>query len=209
MGRIIDVGLSTAAFPFDSSPGRHLAVFGSQALGADVLDAAARSVAACHAPRTARFVVCSLVAEGDELAKALAVEIGHRQEVCLVDVAGLAAELDLDRPGYRVVFGMDAAGSGALPADKLRRLLRDGPGRGVHLLSWWRGLRRFSEEVGGSAAREDVTGMVFLNIPGPDVSLLLGRTVDWQPRDNRALLHDRHADRTVVMVPFARPEADE
>ncbi len=209
VGRIIDVGLSTAAFPLDSSPGRHLAVFGSQALGAEVLDAAARSVAAHHAPRTTRFVISSLVAEGDELAKALAVEIGHRQEVVVVDAAGLAEELDLDRPGYRVVFGMDAASTGTLPADRVRRLLRDGPARGVHLLSWWRGLRRYTEEVGGSAAREDMAGMVFLNVPGPDVSLLLGRSVDWQPRDNRALLHDRHADRTVSIVPFVRPDGDD
>jgi S-DNA-T family DNA segregation ATPase FtsK/SpoIIIE len=209
VGRIIDVGLSTAAFPLDSSPGRHLAIFGSQASGAEVLDAAARSVAACHAPRTTRFVISSLVAEGDELAKALAVEIGHRQEVVVVDAAGLAAELALDKPGYRVVFGMDAVSSGTLPTDRLRALLREGPARGVHLLSWWRGLRRFSEEVGGSAAREDMAGMVFLNVPGPDVSMLLGRPVDWQPRANRALLHDRHADRTVSIVPFVRPESDD
>jgi hypothetical protein len=209
VGRIIDVGLSTAAFPLDSSPGRHLAIFGAQAAGAELLDAAARSVAAHHAPRTARFVIASLVADGDELAKALAVEIGHRQEARLVNAAGLAAELELDAPGYRVVFGMDAASAGSLPTDRLRRLLREGPAHGVHLLSWWRGLRRFSEEVGGSAGREDVAGMVFLNVPGQDVSLLLGRPVDWQPRPNRALLHDRHADRTVTIVPFARPEADE
>jgi hypothetical protein len=209
VGRIIDVGLSTAAFPLDSSPGRHLAIFGAQAAGAELLDAAARSVAAHHAPRTARFVIASLVADGDELAKALAVEIGHRQEARLVNAAGLAAELELDAPGYRVVFGMDAASAGSLPTDRLRRLLREGPAHGVHLLSWWRGLRRFSEEVGGSAAREDVAGMVFLNVPGQDVSLLLGRPVDWRPRPNRALLHDRHADRTVTIVPFARPEADE
>jgi DNA segregation ATPase FtsK/SpoIIIE, S-DNA-T family len=78
----------------------------------------------------------------------------------------------------------------------------------VHLLSWWRGLRRFTEEIGGSAAREDVAGLVFLNVPGSDVSLLLGRQVDWQPRPNRALLHDRHTDRTSVFVPFARPERE-
>ena len=108
VGRVIDVNLSTAAFPLDASPGRHLAIFGSQPTGADVLEAAARSVAAFHAPRTARFVICSMVAEGDEPAKDLAAEIGHRQEVVVVDAAGLAAELDLERPGYRIVFGMDA-----------------------------------------------------------------------------------------------------
>jgi hypothetical protein len=207
VGRVIDVNLSTAAFPLDASPGRHLAIFGSQASGAEVLDAAARGVAAFHAPRTARFVIASLVAEGDRLAEALAADVGHRQEVTLVDAAGLAAELELDRPGYRVVFGMDAASPGSLPG--LRQLLREGPGRGVHLLSWWRGLRRFSEETGGSAGREDVAGLLFLNVPQSDVSLMLGRPVDWHPRPNRALLHDRHADRTVTVVPFLEPEADE
>jgi hypothetical protein len=206
LGRVIDVNLSTAAFPLDASPGRHLAIFGSRADGAEVLEAAARSVAAFHSPRTTRFVVASLVAEGDELAKALAVEIGHRQEVVVVDAAGLAAELDLERPGYRVVFGMDAVSPGTLPT--LRRVLREGPSRGVHLLSWWRGLRRFSEETGGSAGREDVAGLVFLNVQQQDVSLMIGKPLDWQPRENRALLHDRHADRTVTIVPFVDPESD-
>ncbi len=206
VGRIIDVAMSTAAFPLDASPGRHLAVFGSQPAGAELLAAAARGVAACHPPRTARFVLSSLVADGDELVKALAEEIGHRQEVVVVEAGALAAELDPEQPGYRVVFGMDAAAPGALP--KLRQLLREGPGRGAHLLSWWRGLRRFSEETGGSTGREDVAGLVFLNVPGQDVAMMLGRAVDWQPRQNRALFHDRHADRTVTIVPFVEPEAD-
>ncbi|MFI5932462.1 FtsK/SpoIIIE domain-containing protein [Actinoplanes sp. NPDC051494] len=206
LGRVIDVNLSTAAFPLDASPGRHLAIFGSQAVGAEVLAAAARGVAAFHPPRTARFVLSSLVAEGDELVKELAVEIGHRQEVVVVDATGLAAELDPARPGYRIVFGMDAAAPGALPG--LRQLLREGPSRGAHLLSWWRGLRRFNEETGGSTGREDVAGLVFLNVPGQDVSMLLGKALDWYPRENRALLHDRHADRTVTMVPFVQPEDD-
>jgi hypothetical protein len=206
LGRVIDVSLSTAAFPLDSSPGRHLAIFGSRPDGAEVLEAAARSVAAFHSPRTARFVICSLVAEGDEVAKALAEEIGHRQEVVVVDAGGLSAELDLGRAGYRVVFGMDAMSSGTLPS--LRRVLREGPGRGVHLLSWWRGLRRFSEETGGSAGREDVAGLIFLNVPQQDVCLMVGKSLDWQPRENRALLHDRHSDRTVTIVPFVEPESD-
>ncbi|GIF07757.1 cell division protein FtsK [Actinoplanes siamensis] len=206
VGRMIDVSLSTAAFPLDSSPGRHLAILGSQAAGAEVLDAAARSVAACLAPRTARFVIASLVAEGDALAAALAAEIAHRQEVVVVDAAGLDAELASDQPGYRVVFGMDAAPPGGLSG--LRQLLRSGPGRGGHLLSWWRGVRRFTEETGGSMGREDVAGLLFLNVPQSEVTLMLGRPVDWQPRPNRALLHDRHTDRTVTVVPFVQPEGD-
>ncbi len=206
IGRTIDVNLTTAAFPFDSTPGRHLAVFGSHGIGAEVLHAAVRGLAAHHPPRSATFVISSLVAEGDELAKQLAVEIGHRQEVRLVEAGELADEFDPEQAAYRVVFGMDA---GRVPTDRLRRLLREGPANGAHLLAWWRGTRRFTEEVGGSAAREDVAGMVFLNVPGPDVNLLLGRPVDWHPRANRALLHDRHADRSSVIVPFVRPEHDE
>lgn len=207
VGRIIDVSLSTATFPLDSSPGRHLAILGSHAAGSEVLEAAARSVAACHSPRTARFVIASLVAEGDALAAALAAEISHRQEVVVVDAAGLPAELSSEQPGYYVVFGMDAAPPGSLTG--LRQLLREGPSRGAHLLSWWRGVRRFGEETGGSMGREDVAGLLFLNVPQSDVTLLLGRPVDWQPRPNRALLHDRHTDRTVTVVPFVQPEEPE
>lgn len=212
LGRVIDVPLSTAGFPLDTTPGRHLAILGPSSLGADLLDAAARGLAAQHAPGSARFVIASLVADGDEVAAGLVTDLKERHPVEQVDAAGLAQALAADTPGgdapaYLLVFGMDAAGA-RLPADRLRGLLRDGPGRGVHLLSWWRGLRRFTEEL-GPGAREDVAGLVFLNVPGSEASLLLGRQVDWQPRPNRALLHDRHADRTVVIVPFVRPERDE
>jgi DNA segregation ATPase FtsK/SpoIIIE, S-DNA-T family len=206
VGRCIDVALSTAAFSLDTSPGRHLAILGPSLAGAELLEAAARSVAAHHQPGTARFVIASLVAAGDDIAASLAAELATRHEVESVDAAGLAKQLRPDSPGYLVVLGMDAVGTGVLPADRLRETLREGPGNGVHLLSWWRGLRRFTEEIGGSAAREDVAGLVFLNVPGADVSLLLGRQIDWQPRPNRALLHDRHADRTTVIVPFSRGE---
>ncbi|MCO8274491.1 FtsK/SpoIIIE domain-containing protein [Actinoplanes sp. TRM 88003] len=199
IGRLLDVGLTTAAFPLDRAPGRHLAIFGSQASASEVLDAAARSVAAFHPPRTARFVIASLVAEGDRLAEALAAEIGHRQEVTLVDAAGLAGELDPDRPGYRVVFGMDAAAPGSLAG--LPELLRDGPARGAHLLSWWRDPHRFAD----SAGRDDVSGLLFLNVPPAEVAAMIGRTVAWHPRPNRALLHDRRDERTVTVVPFLDP----
>ena len=172
-----------------------------------MLQAAALSVAAFHAPRTTRFVISSLVAEGDELAKELAVEIGHRQEVVAVGAAGLAEQITLERPSYLVVFGMDAASPGTLPS--LRPVLREGPSRGVHLLTWWRGLRRFAEETGGTAGREDVAGLMFLNVPQQDVMLMIGKPVDWQPRPNRALLYDRQTDRLDRLVPFVRPEREE
>jgi len=207
LGRAIDVSLSTAGFPLDTTPGRHLAVLGPSALGADLLDAAVRGLAVQHEPGTARFVVASLVADGDEVATGLAADLARRHPVEVVDAAGLASALaDEDAGRYLVVFGMDAVSGGAqLPTDRLRAVLRDGPSRGTHLLAWWRGPRRFTEQV-GPGAREDVAGLVFLNIPGSEVSLLLGQQVDWRPRPNRALLHDRHTDRTTVIVPFVRPE---
>jgi hypothetical protein len=50
---------------------------------------------------------------------------------------------------------------------------------------------------------------VLLNVPATDAAIFLGELdLDWQPRPNRALFHDRHTARTEVIVPFARPPAD-
>jgi S-DNA-T family DNA segregation ATPase FtsK/SpoIIIE len=230
LGRVVDARLSTAAFPLDTSPGRHLAVLGPSELGVDLLDAAARSLALQHPPGTANFLIASLVATGDPAARRLAGDLaaaGH--SVLTVNAAGLGEiieeysgspggigeQLTLALPGaatpetntamnYLVVFGMDAAPG--LRRDRLRELLRDGPAHGTHLLAWWRGLGRFNEQTGGSAGRDDVAGLVFLNLPASDASVLLGTPVDWQPRPNRALLYDRHTGELTVIVPFARPE---
>jgi DNA segregation ATPase FtsK/SpoIIIE, S-DNA-T family len=205
VGRVIDVPLSTAAFALDTSPGRHLAVIGSSDSGAEVLEAAARSLAAYHTPGTARFVISSLVADGDHPAKRLATDLAGAHQVETANAARLAAEFGTGQPAYLVVFGMDALG-GALPtADPLRGLLREGPARGVHLLSWWRGVRRFTEIVGPDA-REDVAGLVLLDVPANDATVLLGQPIEWRPRSNRALFYDHHADRGTVIVPFVRPE---
>ena len=107
----------------------------------------------------------------------------------------LAAGDELPDDTYLFAFGADGT--------VVRGMLRDGPARGVHLFGWWRGLRRFSEDTGGSLAREDVAGLLLLNVPAADAGLLLGDvSVEWQPRPNRALLHDRHTNRTEVIVPF-------
>jgi DNA segregation ATPase FtsK/SpoIIIE, S-DNA-T family len=100
---------------------------------------------------------------------------------------------------YVVGFGMDGAGV------DLRWLLREGPAGNAHLIGWWRGLRRFAEDTGGSSGRDDVAGVVLLNVPAADAAVFLGEAdLDWQPRANRALTHDRHTSRTEVIVPYVR-----
>ena len=189
LGRVIDVPLSLAAFPLDPSPGRHLAVLGPSELGAGILDAAARSLAAQQEPGTVHFVLTGNVAATQPIATALEAtlrELGHQVLTNLDEI-----------PDDSYVFGFGADGT------DLRGLLRDGPPRGVHVFGWWRGLRRFAEDTGGSMAREDVAGLVLLNVPSTDAGLLLGdANLDWQPRPNRALLHDRHTGRTELIVPF-------
>ena len=209
IGRTIDVPRSVTAFALDGTPGRHLAVLGPSGTGIDILDAATRSIAAQHAPGSARFTLAALTPDVRRAVGDLAGTLtGDGHAVSTVDVGGLPAalgELAGDgTPTYLVLFAADAA---RLPESALRTALREAPAHGHHIVGWWRGLRRFTEDV-GPAAREEVAGLVFLNVPGADIGLLLGRPVDWQPRPHRALLYDRHADRTTVFVPFVRPEVD-
>ncbi|MDG4765402.1 FtsK/SpoIIIE domain-containing protein [Solwaraspora sp. WMMD406] len=121
---------------------------------------------------------------------------------------------------YLVVFGMDAA-AGVLGAkdemyksglDDLQVVLRQGPGHGVHLLGWWRGLRRLADDLGGSHNRDDLACLVAMNVPGGELGSYLGtHELAYRPRPNRALLIDRHDQRTRLIVPFALPgrELDE
>jgi len=226
VGRVVDVNQTTAYFALDATPGRHLATVGTSAVGADVLHAAVLSLAGQHAAGTARFVLAPLVAAADEVAdeavRALAAG-GH--PVSTVDAAGLRAELAaLTGTGagtapaghtYLVVFGVDAAGAVLSTRDDetfrtglddLQAVLRNGPATGTHLLGWWRGLRRLSDDIGGTGNRDDVSCLVALNVPGADLALYLGQhDVSYEPRPNRALLVDRHDQRTSLVVPFVRP----
>jgi hypothetical protein len=228
VGRVVDVGLPPAGVTLDTTPGRHLAVVGTTGAGADVLHAAAVSVARQTRPGEARFVVASLVAAADQVAAALRDELraaGHPVEP--VDGRGLVAlvkELAAagdDAPGRRtvlVVFGMDAASALFGMADPvtykssredLTLLLRHGPAAGVHLLGWWRGLRRLADDLGGTHNRDDVACLLALNVPGTELAMYLGeQSLSYTPRDNRALLVDRHDNRTLLVVPFTRPDRE-
>ncbi len=241
LGRVVDIGLPTAAFTLDSSPGRHVAVLGTSEVGADVLHAAVLGLARQHAPGRAEFVLAGLVAAADDAADSAAEAVraaGHRcSEVELTGLRdalsrlarptdGLGVDLAAELAGsgsdeqppeatYVVIWGADAAGpalraardprTGATGLEDLRTVLQEGPARGVHVIGWWRGIRRFSEDLGGSRS-EDVAGLVALNVPAKDLGSLVGDyLLEWQPRDNRALFIDQHEDRTALIVPFVRP----
>ncbi|GIG58731.1 cell division protein FtsK [Longispora fulva] len=225
VGRNVDVSGSTASFPLDASPGRHIAVLGPSEVGADILHAAVAGLARQHGPGDVRFLLVPLVAAADPVCDDVVVDLdrlGHSYEILdgyrlrnvLAEIADPATD-GAQKPTYLVLFGADAA-SGLLEQrdperrrsgiDDLRTVLRTGPARGVHVLGWWRGLRRFGEDVGGSSAREDVACLVTLNVPGAEVAMMLGQSqLDWQYRPNRALLIDRHTDRIATIVPYVRP----
>ncbi|MEO3742350.1 FtsK/SpoIIIE domain-containing protein [Plantactinospora sp. B5E13] len=221
MGRVVEVRPRLAAVEFGPVPGRHLAVFGPA--GADLLDTAARDLAAQHQPGAARFVVAALVEQGTAVADALRADLAGRHPVEQVDSAGLTAALDRSEPGYLVVFGMDGWDAGTLPPGRLPAVLRDGPARGSHLLSWWRTTARFvdqlaaptgpgeaADEPGAAPDHEPETGplvdnLVFVDVPEREVGLVLGRRVPWRPRTGRALHHDLRTDSATLFVPFAPP----
>ncbi|GAA4576629.1 FtsK/SpoIIIE domain-containing protein [Micromonospora coerulea] len=231
LGRAVDVAGSAAGFTLDATPGRHLAVVGTAATGADVVRSAALSLARQHAPGDARFLLVPLATGTTGAANDLAVELaaaGHPVERLAAAglrerIAGLAHDIAADAgtlpgparaPGrtYLVVFGMDAAATvlGATDPgtfrsghDDLRAVLRHGPGHGVHLLGWWRGLRRLADDLGGAQHRDDTACLVALNVPGAELGLHLGtHDLSYTPRDGRALLVDRHDHRIRLIVPF-------
>jgi S-DNA-T family DNA segregation ATPase FtsK/SpoIIIE len=224
VGRTVDVHGTTALFLMDTTPGRHLAVVGTAPAGAEVLRAAALSLARQHTPGDVVFQVASLVTAADAVAaetEATLRTAGH--PVHRLDATGLRdriAALAAEPVGreYLVVFGMDAAAPvlGASDPvtfrsglDDLRALLRQGPAQGVHLLGWWRGLRRLSDDLGGTQNRDDVACLVALNVPGAELALHLGvHDLAYTPRADRALLVDRHDQRTRLIVPFARDGHD-
>jgi DNA segregation ATPase FtsK/SpoIIIE, S-DNA-T family len=223
VGRAVDVGSPTAAVTLDAVPGRHLAVLGPSAVGADVLHAALLGLGRQHEPGTAEFVVAPLVPAGDDAAAAAAstlAEAGHlvrtvpltRLGPVLAELAGFGA-VTPDRPVYLALFGAEAAGPGLSVVspetfrsgtDDLRAVVQSGPLHGIHVLGWWRSLARFGSDLGPSA-RDDVACLLVLNVPGTDLASFLGRyDLHHEPRANRGLLIDQHDDAVRPVVPFVR-----
>jgi hypothetical protein len=222
LGRHVDIGLTTAVAPMDPVPGANLAVVGTSAVAADVLHAATLSLAEQHEPGDARFVLAALVPAVDDVVDDVAARLkrdGHPHEVIAMagyrdQIAQLAeSSSDAGPATYLVIFGADAASSVLQqrpPArrsgiDDLRAIMRDGPTRNLHVLGWWRGVRRLTEDI-GLGGREDVGHIMALNVRGEDLSSVLVQfTVEWTPRANRALLLNRSEDTLALVVPFVRP----
>jgi DNA segregation ATPase FtsK/SpoIIIE, S-DNA-T family len=224
VGRAVDIGLPTVGFGLDAVPGRHVAVLGTSIIGADILHAATVGLARQHDPGSARFVLAGFAAAADPVLDELGATLTAAGHDCVEADAGALRALLADlsgetpaaaaKPTYLVVFAADVivpmlserGENRRTGLEDLRTVLRAGPGRVVHVLSWWRTARRFADAVGGSAGREDVACLVALNVPGSELASLLGdHRLSWQPRANRALLLDRHDQRSQLIVPFVRP----
>jgi hypothetical protein len=237
LGRAVDVGLPTATFPLDTSPGRHLAVLGPTEVGADLLHAVVLGLARQHEAGTAEFVLAGLVAVADDAVDAASAAVraaGHRcSEVELTGLRDVLSRLAHPEPDeldlaaalatgtaaptiqatYVVVWGADALAAGlrgtvdprwgSTGLEDLLTVLREGPARGSHLVSWWRSARRFRDDL-GPEGRDDVAGLVALNVPAPDLDQLAGEPLDWHARPNRALLIDRQVEATTLFIPFVR-----
>src|SRR4030095_8489766 len=66
------------------------------------------------------------------------------------DAAAAAGDRVAERPHFLFLYAVDAApGDGEL----LRRILRHGPERRIHVLGWWRGAAMLREEPGGPGWR--------------------------------------------------------
>jgi hypothetical protein len=224
IGRKVDIGLSTAVFPLDSSPGKHFAVVGTSMVGSDVLQSIAIGLCRQHDPGTATFQLVSLASTTDEEVDHLAVRIRAADQVAEVvfldDYHNCLRGLNAAGPGergdgtYVLVFGADAAssslklkpkGAPRTGLEEFRALLRDGPAKGIHFFGWWRGLRRLGEDL-GTTGKEDISGVLALNVRGNDLGLLIGESsLQWTPRHNRALLIDRQENTKDLIVPFVTP----
>ncbi|THV24279.1 FtsK/SpoIIIE domain-containing protein [Glycomyces paridis] len=203
LGRAVDVRMSTVGYQFDRSPGRHLAVLGTSIVAADVLAAAALSLGRQHEPGSVVFEVAATAAGAEEIAAAVAQSLAAEGHECRAPQPGSILAGPREKPTYLVWFGAD--GADGQPA-ALRRLLLHGPADGVHLLGWWRGARRFLDDIGGSTGRESCAGVVALNIAANDLAAITGGyDRSWEARANRCLVIDRHAGTETLAVPYVRP----
>lgn len=216
LGQIIDVADRAAGVDLDPVPGRNLAVLGTATADAlSIMDSVAASTARMHEPGGCRFSVWCAVPALRERVTAVAdflTSTGHDVEVRTGEDIAHLTEPSSDRPHYVLFYAVDAAHrwleQKEPPAmtsglDRLRNLLRNGPGNHVHTIGWWRGIGRLKETIGFSSA-DDIGAWVALDVQGADLTAIsAGQYIDWSPRPHRAIFFDKSTHSSPdVIIPF-------
>ena len=228
LGQVIDVAGTPAAVRLGRSPGRNIAVLGSvQVDAANVLGAAALSLAQQHSPGSIRFTVAGLIDEIGPDVRAVVDEL-HRSghEVEHVGLDGINAALEhltgvIDERSSTggaavthclLLYAADAAhttwerkdpASMTSGLDRLRRILKQGPELRVHTVGWWRSVQRLKHSLGMGPV-DDIGAWVAFDVHGSELAAFAaGQVVNWSPRARRGLFFDRsiHA-RPEVVLPF-------
>jgi hypothetical protein len=228
LGQSIDVTDIACGVELPSSPGRNVAVLGAATAEAlSIMDSAARSLARQHEPGAVRFLLSCPIATClpavTELGERLTAE-GHTVELVAAEDLGsrLGALADglsqQDEARVLLLYGVDAA----LPAleakqpgvlksglDQLRLVLKQGPGRGLHTVGWWRSVARLKDTL-GFAGTDDIGSWAALDVQGNDLApFAAGQLVQWSPRPGRALFFDRSTHGAPeVIIPFQRPPSE-
>ena len=213
LGETIDVAARSARSVLRRAPGRNLAVLGTRVDDAcAVLGTAARSLAAQFAPGAARFSVACLDPDAAAAVDALRADLpagdtgwydAGSVSWLLEDTAEAAADTPADRPHFLFLYAVDA-----VPADGefVRRILRQGPERRIHVLGWWRGAGLLRDTLGGQASRTDAIGAwVALDVHGSELAPYYpgAGAPPWYPRPWRALHFDRSVHRGAeVIIPY-------
>jgi S-DNA-T family DNA segregation ATPase FtsK/SpoIIIE len=213
LGETIDVTSRSARTVLRRAPGRNLAVIGTRVDEAcAVLGTAARSLAAQFTPGKARFSLACLDADANAAVDALyadlrATDAGRFDvdtvEMLLEDVAEDAQQPAAERPHFLFLYAADAA---TAHAPLVRRILRHGPERRIHILGWWRGAAMLRETLGGPSSRTDAIGAwVALDVHGSELNQYYpaNRPPLWYPRPWRALHFDRSVHHGAeVVIPY-------
>ncbi|MCW0212485.1 MAG: FtsK/SpoIIIE domain-containing protein [Pseudonocardia sp.] len=214
VGQLIDVRGTAASVRLPDSPGRNIAVLGSDPADAVRVVASVAAGLARTAPGTARFRIVSLVAGGEDVSAALlgreqsAVSLGDlRADVERLATIVSARASEHERPPiYYFLLGADAADPllERPGTEALRSVLRFGPEVGVHVVGWWRSAARLRSLLSLSASPDDVGAWIALDVQGSELNPLApGMGLTWAPRPGRGLFFDRaqHSRPEVVLVP--------
>jgi S-DNA-T family DNA segregation ATPase FtsK/SpoIIIE len=214
LGETIDVESRSARTVLRRAPGRSIAVLGTRVDEAcAVLGTAARSLAAQFTPGAAQFSVACLDTDAATAVQALRpylpAEAGFFDTDNVDSLLELAAERAefgsaADKPWFLLLYAVDAAPSGS--NELLRRIMRQGPERRIHVIGWWRGAALLRDTLGGQGTRTDTVGAwVALDVHGSELSPYYPGhgSPNWYPRPWRALHFDRSVHRGAeVIIPY-------